>query len=365
MTSFFLAAVLSSLLATASLPELFQKAKQEFKLGSYDKALSTLKSLDEESSKPGFEKERTAVLPGLLFYRAASLAGLGREKEAVEEFEAFLAIKPDVKLDPAVYSKAMIAAIEKARNEIAAQRTNPAEEAGALQAAYKAFVLPAGGQDEGASEDWAAGPVKWLLTSVESRSYTVLADPQSRSEFIVDFWKKRDSVPETPENEFRDEFNRRVAFADAHFAQDEKRGSLTDRGMVFILLGPPSYNGRKKLHTGDDIADAPGLSRYSRSEQTVAQLSAGSGAQRVERIEKVSGPGTTVQDATSNFLEVWHYQRRDLPSEVPFTELDFQFVTKVGYGKSVLQRDERPLSALDRARAMAASGKTTHSGPSS
>src|SRR5215471_1799173 len=105
MTSFFLAAVLSSLLATASLPELFQKAKQEFKIGSYEQALATLKSLDEESSKPGLEKERTAVLPGLLFYRAASLAALHREGEAVEGFEAFLTLKPDIKLDPAVYSK--------------------------------------------------------------------------------------------------------------------------------------------------------------------------------------------------------------------------------------------------------------------
>jgi GWxTD domain-containing protein len=364
VTSTFLAAILSSLLAAASLPELFQKAKQEFKIGSYEQALATLKSLDDESSKPGLEKERTAVLPGLLFYRAASLAGLHRESEAVEGFEAFLALKPDVKLDPAVYSKTIIAAMEKARSEIAARRGSPAQEAGALQTTYKAFVLPAG-EDEGPVDDWVKGPVRWLLTSVESRNYMGLADPISRSEFIADFWKKRDSVPETPENEFRDEFHRRVAFADAHFAQDEKRGSLTDRGMVFILLGPPSYNGRKQLHTGDDIADAPGLSRYSRSEQTAAEQSAGSNTQRLERIEKVSGPGTTIQDATSNWLEVWHYVRRDLPSEIPYPELEFQFVTKVGYGKGVMQRDERPLSALERARAMAASGRPTHPSPSS
>jgi GWxTD domain-containing protein len=365
LISFFLAAVFTSWLAAASLPELFQKAKEEFKVGSYPQTLATLQSLDEQSSKPGLEKERAALLPGLLFYRAAALASLHREREAQEAFEAFLALKPDVELDPAVYSKPVIAAMEKARSEIARRRPNAGQETGALQTAYKAFVLPAGGRDDGGADDWASGPVRWLLSPEEIRSYGALADPMSRSEFIADFWKKRDFVPETPENEFRDEFHRRVAFADAQFAQDENRGSLTDRGMVFILLGPPSYNGRKQLRTGDDIADAPGLSRYSRSEIAAAEQSGGSNTQRLERIEKVSGAGTTVQDAKSNWVDVWHYVKRDLPSEIPFPELEFDFVTRVGYGRGVMQRDERSLSALDRARAIAASGKTTRPGPSS
>src|SRR4249920_3204814 len=88
--------VLGSLLAAASLPELFQQAKQEFKLGSYGRALATLDRLDSESTREGFEKERQALLPGLLFYKGASLAALGRQQDAQETFEAFLSLKPDV-----------------------------------------------------------------------------------------------------------------------------------------------------------------------------------------------------------------------------------------------------------------------------
>jgi len=359
MTSLALGPILAFLLAAAPLPDLIQKAKQEFKLGSYEKALATLASLDQESGRPGLEKERQAVLPGLLFYRAASLAGLGRETEAVAGFEAFLALKPDVTLDPALYSKPVIAALEEARREIAKSQSPAGQlESGAISAAYKAFVLPAGNRDESASEDWSEGPVRWLLTPAESRSYVGLADPLSRSEFIANFWKARDRVPETPENEFREEFERRVAFADAHLAQDETRGSLTDRGMIFILLGPPSYNGRKQLRTGDDIADASGLSRYTRSEIAAAAQSGGSNTQRMQRIDKVTGHGNTVQEAASNWIEVWHYLRKDLPRQIPNQELELQFVTKVGYGKNVLQRESTVLNALERAKTAARRGQT-------
>ena len=350
MTSHLLAPILALLLAEASLPDLFQKAKQEFKFGSYEQALATLTSLDQESSRQGFEKQRSVLLPGLLFYRAASLAGLDREKEAVADFKAFLVLKPDATLDPAFYPKSVIAALEKARREITKAQFLPSPvEAGAIEAAYKAFVPTAGSRVESADENWSAGPVRWLLTASERRAYAALADPLSRSEFIANFWKERSFIPETPGNEFREEFERRSAFADAHFAQGEERGSLTDRGMVFVLLGPPSYSGRKQLRTGDDIADPSGLSRYTRSEITAAGQGGGSNTQRMQRIEQVSGPGTTVQDAAANWIEVWHYLRGNLPKEVPYQEVVFEFVTKQGYGKNVLQRDSAALATLARA----------------
>ena len=126
MTSYFLAAILSSFLATASLQELFQKAKQEFKLGSYERALATLTSLDQESSKKEFARERAAVLPGLLFYKAASLAALGRDEQAVSIFEAFLALQPNVTLDPALNPKPVLAAMEKALPSVNVSRCGPA-----------------------------------------------------------------------------------------------------------------------------------------------------------------------------------------------------------------------------------------------
>ena len=178
-----------------------------------------------------------------------------------------------------------------------------------------------------------------------------------RSEFVTNFWKSRDPKPETEENEYREEFEKRVAFADSHFAQDEVRGSLTDRGMTFIVVGPPTYNGRKPLRTGDDVADASGLSRFSRSEVRAASQTGGSNADRQARIEQVTGPGTRILDAASNWIEVWHYLRENLPKEVPYQEVVFEFVTKQGYGKNVLQRDSAALATLARAVEAAPKGR--------
>lgn len=54
----------------------------------------------------------------------------------------------------------------------------------------------------------------------------------------MEFWKKLDLTPETKQNEIFDEYYGRIAFANAHFSSYIE-GWKTDRGMVFILLGPP------------------------------------------------------------------------------------------------------------------------------
>jgi GWxTD domain-containing protein len=346
--------LLSLLFATATLSELFQKAKSEFKLGSYSSALSTLEQLDADSSRSGFEKQREAVLPGILFYRGASLAALGKSSEAEASFEAFLRLQPGAQLDPAIYPKPVIAALEAARKNLAkAPETSKPEETGTLAMAFRAFPRPMSHADESVLEDWADGPVRWLLTPEEKRSYADLVDSVSRSELIANFWRSRDPRPETPENEFREEFDKRVAFADSRFVQDEMRGSLTDRGMVFVIMGPPTYSGRRPLKTGEDIADPAGLSRYSPSEIRAASGPGGSNTDRAARQNQISGPGTSILDASANWIEAWHYQRANLPREIPNQELEFNFLTKQGYGKNVLQRESDVLAALDKSRVIA------------
>src|SRR5712672_2627698 len=91
MRRFVAAAVLTIplTLAAATLPELFQKAKEQFKLGNYKESLAAVEALDAESAKPGLEAERARLLPGLLFYKGADLAALGRADEAEKAFEGF------------------------------------------------------------------------------------------------------------------------------------------------------------------------------------------------------------------------------------------------------------------------------------
>lgn len=333
----------------AARPDLFQKAKEQFRLGAYARSLETLDQLEAEMSKDVPEGERAAMAPALLFYRGANLAMLKRSAEARSAFEAYLGYQPNAQLDPAVYPKPVVEALETARRAAASRGSEPAE-AGSIAASYRAFSSTKREPPDDSSPSWAEGPVHYLLAPAERRDFSGLSDPVSRSEFITAFWKARDPRAETPENEFREEFERRVAFADDRFTQDEVRGSLTDRGMVFLLLGPPTYSGRKPLKTGEDISDASGLSRYNPSEIRSAAQGGGSNTDKAARVDKVTGPGATIRQGASNWVEVWHYLRASLPKEVPYPEVEFEFVTKQGYGRNVLQRETRVLTALDRVR---------------
>lgn len=349
LSSPILAIFLALAAGEPSLNQLFSRAKEEFRLGSYDKALQTLSQLEAESLKPGSEELRPTLEPAIIFYEGACYAALGKSAEARSRFETYLASHPNAALDPAIYSKKIIAAFEEARKSLRGVEGRP-EEKGSLGHAYSAFPKPDRTADGSLGEDWVDGPVRFLMAPEEKRDYSRLLDSVARSEFVTAFWKSRDPKPETNENEFRDEFEKRVAFADARFTQGETRGSLTDRGMVFILLGPPTYVGRKPLTSGEDATDSLALFQYRPSDVKAASVPGGTTSQRAARIDRVTGPGTKTNDAASNWREVWHYRRELLPRGVPYLQVDFEFVTKRGYGENVLQRDAQALDTLEKAK---------------
>ena len=344
---------LPAVLPAATLPELFQKAKEEVKLGSYDSALKTIQELETASNQPGFEKDKAALAPVLAFYKGVCHAALGKTDEARGEFTAYLATSPNASMDPAMYPKKVVAVFEETRKSAAGKSEGEGTGGGmGMTTAYQGFKYqPSARTPDG--EDWADGPAHLLLAASEADEYRHLTDAVARSEFITKFWKSRDPKPETPENEFRDEFEKRAAFADQYFGQGEKRGSLTDRGMVFILLGPPARSSQKPLQTGDDTADPAALSLYTPGTQqaaTVGGKATGlSRSQTVANTEQASGLGTSMNSPSSNWREVWRYYRKDLKG-LPYEWVDIQFITKPGYGENVLQRDPPSLDALERAR---------------
>jgi GWxTD domain-containing protein len=79
-----------------------------------------------------------------------------------------------------------------------------------------------------------------VMTGEEDDIFQHLPDAESRREFISDFWSKRDPDPETESNEFREEFERRIEYADKHF-KEGRRGMNTDRGRIYVYLGPPEF----------------------------------------------------------------------------------------------------------------------------
>ena len=73
----------------------------------------------------------------------------------------------------------------------------------------------------------------------EEKVYRELKDKRERDEFQKIFWARRDPTPGTPENEFQDAITAARTEADAQFKIAGRRGSETDCGRVYLLLGKP------------------------------------------------------------------------------------------------------------------------------
>ncbi len=101
------------------------------------------------------------------------------------------------------------------------------------------MVLPVWAELGEEYRNWAEGPETFLLTDAERSAWTEVGGDEEAQNFIELFWAKRDPDLSTRENEFRTQFDLRVAHADAEFAEEERRGALTDRGRTLILLGGP------------------------------------------------------------------------------------------------------------------------------
>ncbi|MCA1622216.1 MAG: GWxTD domain-containing protein [Acidobacteria bacterium] len=88
-------------------------------------------------------------------------------------------------------------------------------------------------------QKWVDEDVRYLITDAEKQTFSQLNGDEEREQFIKTFWKRRDRVPETDENEFRREYYNRIAYANQKFAFGETAGWMTDRGRIFITHGKP------------------------------------------------------------------------------------------------------------------------------
>src|ERR1700692_153740 len=86
---------------------------------------------------------------------------------------------------------------------------------------------------------WTEQPEHFLMTKEEMKQWKTLRSDEEAVAFIDLFWARRDPTPSTVRNEFHEEFDRRVQFADNQFSSGRGRGALSDPGRAIILLGPP------------------------------------------------------------------------------------------------------------------------------
>ncbi|CAN5608763.1 hypothetical protein BH20ACI3_BH20ACI3_13570 [soil metagenome] len=104
-----------------------------------------------------------------------------------------------------------------------------------------------------AYKDWLDKDVTYIITDEERKAFKKLATDDERERFIEEFWRRRDPDPDTDENEFKEEYYERIAYANEHFASGIP-GWKSDRGRIWIMYGKP--DGRE-THPMGGMYDRP------------------------------------------------------------------------------------------------------------
>jgi len=85
---------------------------------------------------------------------------------------------------------------------------------------------------------WLSEEVPYIITNEERAAFKKLTTDDERESFIENFWDRRNPSPGSPENEFKEEYYRRIAYTNERFASGIP-GWKTDRGRIYIMYGAP------------------------------------------------------------------------------------------------------------------------------
>ena len=87
-------------------------------------------------------------------------------------------------------------------------------------------------------KSWLNEDAVYIISPEERSAFLQLETNEEREQFIEQFWLRRSSNPDMPDNDFKEEHYRRIAYANEHFASGIP-GWKTDRGRIYIIWGKP------------------------------------------------------------------------------------------------------------------------------
>jgi len=155
-------------------------------------------------------------------------------------------------------------------------------------------------------KDWIDKEGSLVMTEAEIRVFKALKTDEERESFIAIIWRRRDPDPDTEENEFREEFYERIAYANANFSTGIP-GWKTDRGRIYIRWGKP-----------DSVESRPSGGSYDRP--------------------SYEGGGST----TTYPFEIWFYRHLDTVGD----GIEVEFVDPTGTGEYRIARSPEDKNAL-------------------
>ncbi len=157
-----------------------------------------------------------------------------------------------------------------------------------------------------AYKKWVNTDVDYIITKEEKKAFYALTTDEERENFIENFWRRRDPNPDTEENEYREEYYERIAYANQHYTSGIP-GWKTDRGRIYIAWGKP-----------DSVEAHPSGGSYDRP--------------------SYEGGGST----TTYPFEIWFYRHLDGVGD----GIEIEFVDPTGTGEYRIARNANEKDAL-------------------
>lgn len=157
-----------------------------------------------------------------------------------------------------------------------------------------------------AYKKWINNDVAYIITKEERKAFMALVTDEERENFIENFWRRRDPNPDTEENEYREQYYERIAYANEHYASGIP-GWRTDRGRTYITWGKP-----------DSVESHPSGGAYDRP--------------------SYEGGGST----TTYPFETWFYRHLDGIGD----GIEIEFVDPTGTGEYRIARNANEKDAL-------------------
>jgi GWxTD domain-containing protein len=155
-------------------------------------------------------------------------------------------------------------------------------------------------------KNWLDQDVAYIINDQERKAFKALKTDEERDQFIEQFWLRRDPDPDTPENEYKEEYFQRVQEANEKFASGIP-GWKTDRGRIYIAFGKP-----------DQVESHPAGGPYNRP--------------------SYEGGGQT----TTYPFEIWWYRY----IEGTGSDIEIEFVDPSGSGEYRIARSPNEKDAL-------------------
>lgn len=173
--------------------------------------------------------------------------------------------------------------------------------------AVPVFAAGPGSKDEQKKADflvWGDSPEAYYMTSSEQLEWLKVLGKDEADRFIAAYWAKRGG------DGFKKEVQARIKAADQYFGLVDHKGSETEKGRVFMILGAPNQQQEQRNMEGQPGGPSATLGNFGQNNTLEAQ---------------------------ARTRTTWVYKKDRLPAGAGVPEMTVTFQTDVSRGNQVIE----------------------------